>query len=116
MTNLSFFVFFFFFLMIRRPPRSTLFPYTTLFRSSRRTVAPPPTVRPRVLRTRRRARARVKRSEEHTSELQSLAYLVCRLLLEKKKKQNYIIPYLLLIIYNPQAIHLTHRFTFRYSH
>src|SRR2546425_7333340 len=72
--------------MIRRPPRSTLFPYTTLFRSrwARRTRAgrggagwP--------------ARARLAggspwRSEEHTSELQSLAYLVCRLLLEKKKK------------------------------
>src|SRR2546425_8690083 len=76
--------------MIRRPPRSTLFPYTTLFRSSRR---------------RRRAAARAQRgrlrgqqlaagdqaagrSEEHTSELQSLAYLVCRLLLEKKKKKQ----------------------------
>src|SRR2546425_3867780 len=73
----------FFFLMIRRPPRSTLFPYTTLFRSLVRAIAPavagddlgvwradPPSLR----------------SEEHTSELQSLAYLVCRLLLEKKKK------------------------------
>src|SRR5712672_3836271 len=71
-------IFFFFFLMIRRPPRSTLFPYTTLFRSpgpgdgrrSPRAGRPGP----------------VWRSEEHTSELQSLAYLVCRLLLEKKKK------------------------------
>src|SRR6266404_7862480 len=71
----------FFFLMIRRPPRSTLFPYTTLFRS-------------RPAGTRRcaarsspgwRAPSRSSRSEEHTSELQSLAYLVCRLLLEKKK-------------------------------
>src|SRR2546425_8741449 len=91
--------------MIRRPPRSTLFPYTTLFRSSRPApVAPryfpilgrgclqegrgperrreeppgagPPDARPG------------QRSEEHTSELQSLAYLVCRLLLEKKKKKN----------------------------
>src|SRR2546425_1734141 len=76
--------------MIRRPPRSTLFPYTTLFRS--RTVGllhpqriagdgrdrpgpPSPAIRP-------------SRSEEHTSELQSLAYLVCRLLLEKKKKKK----------------------------
>src|SRR2546425_12388248 len=74
-------VFFFFFLMIRRPPRSTLFPYTTLFRSRfasalRRTPPrrPPPC----------RSGARAERSEEHTSELQSLAYLVCRLLLEKK--------------------------------
>src|SRR2546425_3223024 len=84
--------------MIRRPPRSTLFPYTTLFRSvaSRRSRRP----RKRTARaastwgstgcsTRRRASPRVDgwRSEEHTSELQSLAYLVCRLLLEKKKKE-----------------------------
>src|SRR3712207_7262509 len=92
----------FFFLMIRRPPRSTLFPYTTLFRSRRTRAA-----------FRRRgcgareclsggtvgragegahqrswtcARMRSSRSEEHTSELQSRQYLVCRLLLEKKKK------------------------------
>src|SRR2546425_9070861 len=78
--------------MIRRPPRSTLFPYTTLFRS--RTATPS---------VRRRASPKLaswagvnrlgsrsvngSRSEEHTSELQSLAYLVCRLLLEKKKKK-----------------------------
>src|SRR5262249_61795304 len=76
----------FFFLMIRRPPRSTLFPYTTLFRSAyatgrsgsvtrppdRRSVSDPPG----------------DRSEEHTSELQSLTNLVCRLLLEKKKKKQ----------------------------
>src|SRR4051794_41741237 len=69
--------------MIRRPPRSTLFPYTTLFRSRARPCrcdVPPP---------RRRARARrrpaTSRSEEHTSELQSPVHLVCRLLLEKKK-------------------------------
>src|SRR5229473_3845829 len=67
----------FFFLMIRRPPRSTLFPYTTLFRSHLADVHD-------------RSRAArddlpsCVRSEEHTSELQSLAYLVCRLLLEKK--------------------------------
>src|SRR6185437_16464017 len=71
----------FFFLMIRRPPRSTLFPYTTLFRSAGR----PATGRGRPGRA-RRARAAAPRSEEHTFELQSLAYLVCRLLLEKKKK------------------------------
>src|SRR2546425_2776626 len=81
--------------MIRRPPRSTLFPYTTLFRSL---VAAP------LVRTDRSAlvasgdlalalsgdlvEGRVGRSEEHTSELQSLAYLVCRLLLEKKKKRH----------------------------
>src|SRR6266404_8825624 len=69
-----------FFLMIRRPPRSTLFPYTTLFRSCRRAAACP---EPTACRSRRRHRTR---SEEHTSELQSLAYLVCRLLLEKKNK------------------------------
>src|SRR6185437_16727847 len=75
------FFFFFFFLMIRRPPRSTLFPYTTLFRSCgrRRCAASwcPPWAPPSPA-----------RSEEHTSELQSLAYLVCRLLLEKKKPQQ----------------------------
>src|SRR5205823_10158827 len=70
--------------MIRRPPRSTLFPYTTLFRSYSISVGPT------VFRVTngRGACARCassKRSEEHTSELQSLAYLVCRLLLEKKK-------------------------------
>src|SRR5882672_12446721 len=72
--------FFFFFLMIRRPPRSTLFPYTTLFRSPARKAnrcAPRP-----------RADAGWWRSEEHTSELQSHSDLVCRLLLEKKKKRR----------------------------
>src|SRR6266404_8761570 len=74
-------LFFFFFLMIRRPPRSTLFPYTTLFRSqSHMSVT--------VLRHEPTRPNRGLRSEEHTSELQSLAYLVCRLLLEKKKKKN----------------------------
>src|SRR2546430_10906288 len=79
---------FFFFLMIRRPPRSTLFPYTTLFRSRR-------------VPERREAEGRARRagggvphggarprSEEHTSELQSQSNLVCRLLLEKKKKKK----------------------------
>src|SRR2546425_5074057 len=73
--------------MIRRPPRSTLFPYTTLFRSFRG-IVPPVIVRLRM----RASGIDVlrfydfgNRSEEHTSELQSLAYLVCRLLLEKKK-------------------------------
>src|SRR5260370_36737732 len=81
------FFFFFFFLMIRRPPRSTLFPYTTLFRSlvsdccvfPIQPIAPPPIpglpLPP-------------ERSEEHTSELQSHLNLVCRLLLEKKKKKE----------------------------
>src|SRR5258708_33493117 len=84
--------FFFFFLMIRRPPRSTLFPYTTLFRSGAGgvidksasirigfVVAGESEANRRVLRKHR--------SEEHTSELQSPDHLVCRLLLEKKKKQ-----------------------------
>src|SRR5215203_6905329 len=68
----------FFFLMIRRPPRSTLFPYTTLFRTGT----------PRVTHVRHQGRASPRcgrtRSEEHTSELQSRQYIVCRLLLEKK--------------------------------
>src|SRR2546425_3417482 len=78
--------------MIRRPPRSTLFPYTTLFRSdvviNGRDEKKIATVVKEVESLGRRAlgiRANVGRSEEHTSELQSLAYLVCRLLLEKKK-------------------------------
>src|SRR5215213_11554597 len=83
--------FFFFFLMIRRPPRSTLFPYTTLFRSP----FGPPVPRHLVARAvvNRRAVRRAlgepeRRSEEHTSELQSLTNIVCRLLLEKKKKKK----------------------------
>src|SRR2546427_1265724 len=86
----SLFFFFFFFLMIRRPPRSTLFPYTTLFRSARGGRCP------RARRGRGRSRptparaAACGRSEEHTSELQSQSNLVCRLLLEKKKKKNII--------------------------
>src|SRR5229473_5870856 len=78
---------FFFFLMIRRPPRSTLFPYTTLFRSRRRPAGRGPGGASRYAgRSCPSRRAGRSRSEEHTSELQSLAYLVCRLLLEKKKK------------------------------
>src|SRR2546429_9999681 len=80
-------LFFFFFLMIRRPPRSTLFLYTTLFRS------PCCPTWSSCNSTRRRWRSRVRRgfycprrSEEHTSELQSRLHLVCRLLLEKKKR------------------------------
>src|SRR2546425_12963286 len=80
--------FFFFFLMIRRPPRSTLFPYTTLFRSHNLLEEPPGQFdlifcRNVLVYFSQHA----VRSEEHTSELQSLAYLVCRLLLEKKKKE-----------------------------
>src|SRR2546425_10561996 len=87
-------LFSFFFLMIRRPPRSTLFPYTTLFRS-RRAVRPSPRCRaaafdprPGWAPPRSASGAAAGRSEEHTSELQSLAYLVCRLLLEKKKDRD----------------------------
>src|SRR5256885_6713589 len=74
---------FFFFLMIRRPPRSTLFPYTTLFRSNQGGEDIP--VGPAVEGIRRGDRLSF-RSEEHTSELQSPCNLVCRLLLEKKKR------------------------------
>src|SRR5258708_39375485 len=77
---------FFFFLMIRRPPRSTLFPYTTLFRSVR-----PDSVcssMARAFMPRSRMGAACSRSEEHTSELQSPDHLVCRLLLEKKKNKE----------------------------
>src|SRR5476651_1803756 len=73
---------FFFFLMIRRPPRSTLFPYTTLFRSAASGESA-------CLLGRATRAGRLRgRSEEHTSELQSRQYLVCRLLLEKKKKKH----------------------------
>src|SRR2546426_8528409 len=73
--------------MIRRPPRSTLFPYTTLFRSSSERTAAGSSIG-RASRPNSKARARIfeTRSEEHTSELQSPCNLVCRLLLEKKKK------------------------------
>src|SRR5205823_11178981 len=74
----------FFFLMIRRPPRSTLFPYTTLFRSALRMVDD----RGQPVLQAGQVASPGRRSEEHTSELQSLAYLVCRLLLEKKKKKK----------------------------
>src|SRR2546430_8595454 len=74
--------------MIRRPPRSTLFPYTTLFRSRPRSCRSP---RPRRTPSRRGAgRAPTPRSEEHTSELQSQSNLVCRLLLEKKKTNIHL--------------------------
>src|SRR5216683_5275162 len=77
---------FFFFLMIRRPPRSTLFPYTTLFRSRGGKSAP--ATRTECSRTSGSRRAAGARSEEHTSELQSRSDLVCRLLLEKKKQKH----------------------------
>src|SRR5438876_4391584 len=83
--------------MIRRPPRSTLFPYTTLFRSGRHTgsvLYPPATGAAAASRSASSQAARavipppLERSEEHTSELQSPVHLVCRLLLEKKKKKK----------------------------
>src|SRR5438105_7596758 len=77
----------FFFLMIRRPPRSTLFPYTTLFRSLAALLQAPQSASPPPPDSAAALWARVAhRSEEHTSELQSRVDLVCRLLLEKKKK------------------------------
>src|SRR5690554_8176490 len=75
---------FFFFLMIRRPPRSTLFPYTTLFRSPRTSCCTRDHEIPRYW----SSESFQSRSEEHTSELQSRPHLVCRLLLEKKKKKK----------------------------
>src|SRR2546425_9755597 len=83
----------FFFLMIRRPPRSTLFPYTTLFRSLGVQIVlvgggiepTGPEKEPEIVAI---ILCQRRRSEEHTSELQSLAYLVCRLLLEKKKRRT----------------------------
>src|SRR5215475_15251324 len=85
-----FFFFFFFFLMIRRPPRSTLFPYTTLFRSSPSSPGGPASAGSWCRRASREGRAR---SEEHTSELQSREKRGCRLLLKKKKKKAYGRPY-----------------------
>src|SRR3712207_7518823 len=101
--------------MIRRPPRSTLFPYTTLFRSRRSCPAPPTApCSPRQARRatapcrffrhrpRRPAAAAVSRprSEEHTSELQSRQYLVCRLLLEKKKRIQGLLPIKIIIAHD----------------
>src|SRR3712207_7029341 len=96
--DICYFVFFFF-LMIRRPPRSTLFPYTTLFRSPStqgrtlighfgRLVRDGSGSRPNARSGCLAGAASSRRSEEHTSELQSRQYLVCRLLLEKKKKKK----------------------------
>src|SRR3712207_7449165 len=98
----------FFFLMIRRPPRSTLFPYTTLFRSARPTRGPAAAGAARsksahgcrrTTAARRRAGPSSRpgvRSEEHTSELQSRQYLVCRLLLEKKN--NKVVEHLIIAL------------------
>src|SRR5258708_14751440 len=80
--------FLFFFLMIRRPPRSTLFPYTTLFRSTRLVPAHGRRRRLADVHCSGDRRLRSPRSEEHTSELQSPDHLVCRLLLEKKNRKS----------------------------
>src|SRR5205823_11583547 len=100
--------------MLRRPPRSTLFPYTTLFRSpeglAARRAEPGPGAAGR-------ARAGAGRSEEHTSELQSLAYLVCRLLLEKKKIppiKNYVDLHLVSVFF--ALLTVPHRATFASPH
>src|SRR2546430_13238156 len=102
------FFFFFFFLMIRRPPRSTLFPYTTLFRSRLvASIAPKEVLSVTAPRASRTvifpfdvSASNVPRSEEHTSELQSQSNLVCRLLLEKKKQElsSYILDYIMCVI------------------
>src|SRR5437870_11141264 len=85
----SLFLFLFFFLMLRRPPRSTLFPYTTLFRSSLWRLQRAELVGNRRAQGGAAGKERRRcRSEEHTSELQSRGHLVCRLLLEKKKKKK----------------------------
>src|SRR2546426_1724811 len=77
--------------MIRRPPRSTLFPYTTLFRSVLAAAPPPTAITPQLIEAaKKEGKIVYYRSEEHTSELQSPCNLVCRLLLEKKKKQRII--------------------------
>src|ERR1041385_9288530 len=93
---------FFFFLMIRRPPRSTLFPYTTLFRSNvqhTHLTDAPVQFEERFF----------GRSEEHTSELQSRLHLVCRLLLEKKKKTNtHHYPYSMTHSHRPQETSAAH--------
>src|SRR2546422_8509884 len=94
------YAFVFFFLMIRRPPRSTLFPYTTLFRSrlrrgGRKQDRYGGMAEGNGLTRHRRSQQERPRSEEHTSELQSRLHLVCRLLLEKKKPRNNRYPFTL---------------------
>src|SRR2546422_7387871 len=100
---------FFFFLMIRRPPRSTLFPYTTLFRSVvfgvRLTPPRVATLGPLPVPGQRAERGHPGRSEEHTSELQSRLHLVCRLLLEKKKTKSPTESALRLWYEHPPAAH-----------
>src|SRR3712207_8728707 len=101
--------------MIRRPPRSTLFPYTTLFRSellcwmmthSTRKALPDRRVNARIVGL-ISGYLRNMRSEEHTSELQSRQYLVCRLLLEKKKKKAKL---LIVVIIETAPVHITSKY------
>src|SRR5260370_26977792 len=110
--DLDFSKFSFFFLMIRRPPRSTLFPYTTLFRSS-----PTSSARPALVRAMMGPRSRPEpsfRSEEHTSELLSHLNLVCRLLLEKKK--NYLMQKLKTrLLVSQSRVNQYRRFNFLYT-
>src|SRR2546429_7352769 len=93
--------------MIRRPPRSTLFPYTTLFRSAGRLPEPERWCQPAEVSGSLSAK-RPLRSEEHTSELQSRLHLVCRLLLEKKKKIQRLHDRLVRILHNDTRVCLTH--------
>src|SRR5258708_28417921 len=79
--------------MIRRPPRSTLFPYTTLFRSQQYGASVRKAIGAAEVLSRAQTAARALRSEEHTSELQSPDHLVCRLLLEKKKAGKHVATY-----------------------
>src|SRR5205823_15116308 len=97
-------LFTFFFLLIRRPPRSTLFPYTTLFRSSNYEIDLfQDLIRGAARETHQKdlENPSLNRSEEHTSELQSLAYLVCRLLLEKKKHELVPLKRTVTMAYSP---------------
>src|SRR5438270_9802963 len=93
---------FFFFLMIRRPPRSTLFPYTTLFRSGLRYTGAADRAPDKGFASQSVPTGHCERSEEHTSELQSQSNLVCRLLLEKKK--NNLQHYKIVITFSQQPI------------
>src|SRR5437660_3916165 len=111
---MSFVLSFFFFLMIRRPPRSTLFPYTTLFRSHDVIGGSGKVTMPQRVCSANQRRSvsgwggfnsiRRSRSEEHTSELQSRGHLVCRLLLEKKKKTSKTRAYITMLSYYTRTL------------
>src|SRR5437016_6538209 len=95
--------------MIRRPPRSTLFPYTTLFRSCSIDDGAVSCRQQRVRGVPSRPRRQQRRSEEHTSELQSLTNLVCRLLLEKKKRTFRANKFAAAVVDPPLAVHVRSR-------